>query len=473
MDGTCRVQVQLVEDVDGHERQDVAEYRKVFCSTSLSLSERMASFSGEAMDILEFPNDVSQEQVVWMTHDESIFYANDDGGMVWTNTAHLDLPKKGRGRSIMVSDFVCPCHDRLFMLGDSEPLFITEDLHVGKAQEGYWTSEHVIKQVTQRVLPACAALHPGCAALFTFDQSTNHASYAADALRTSSMNLNPGGKQPRLRDGWYGSSQIDQAITFPEDHPDQSLRGLTKGVKSVLVERGAWDNVMLLTCGNVVSMPPFPELLRYCARHCLASHADFRSQNSILEEAAGHVCLFFPKYHCELNPIESYWGAAKRHARSNCDYSWNGLVQCVPRSLESVSLVSIRKFFHRCSHLIQAYSYGLEYNMSKCAHKQYKCHRRIPQVASGTPIRQQPIGCAISAQDLVHEYAHKRRRHQIRHSERLGLSREVQDELTRIHNHHAGNSYACTTGNTLRNECQRPEGCIVRICARKTGNVPS
>ncbi|ETV63847.1 hypothetical protein H257_19219 [Aphanomyces astaci] len=67
--------------VDGHERQDVVEYRKVFCSTWLSLSERMASFSGEAMDILESPNDVSQKQVVWVTHDESIFYANDDGEM--------------------------------------------------------------------------------------------------------------------------------------------------------------------------------------------------------------------------------------------------------------------------------------------------------------------------------------------------------------------------------------------------------
>ncbi|ETV77442.1 hypothetical protein H257_08859 [Aphanomyces astaci] len=260
--------------VDDHERQEVVEFRKVLCSTWVSLSERMASFSGEAMDILESPNDVSQEQVVWVTHDESIFYANDDGGMVWTNTSHPDLPKKGRGRSIMVSDFLCPCHGRLFMLGDSEALFVTEKLHVGKAQEGYWTSEHVIKQVTQRVLPAFAALYPGCTALFTFDQSTNHAAYATDALRTSSMNLNPA-------------------------------------------------SILTSLC-------------------------------SILEEtivAAGHVCLFFPKYHCELNPIESYWGAAKRHTRSNCDYSWNGLVQCVPRSLET-------------------YSYGLDYNMSKYAHKQ-------------------------------------------------------------------------------------------------------
>jgi hypothetical protein len=368
--------------VDGHERQDVVEYRKTFCSTWLGLSERMSTYSGEAMEIEESPVETSSGQVVWVTHDESIFYANDDGGKVWTNASHPDLPKKGRGRSIMVSDFLCPCHGRLSTQSGSGLSFVTELLHVGKAQEGYWTSEHVIKQVTQKVLPAFTSLHPGCTAVFTFDQSTNHAAFAADALRTSTMNLNPGGKQPRLRDGWHGDPRTAQAMAFPDDHPDQSVRGHPKGIKTVLIEREAWDSSMRLTCGDVVQMPPAPVLLRCCARHCLASFADFRSQKSILEEtivAAGHVCLFFPKYHCELNPIESYWGAAKRHARSNCDYSWDGLVHCVPRSLESVSLVSIRKFFRRCSHLIQGYSYGLDYSMSKYAHKKYKSHRRIPQ----------------------------------------------------------------------------------------------
>jgi transposase len=28
-------------------------------------------------------------------------------------------------------------------------------------------------------------------------------------------------------------------------------------------------------------------------------------------EARGHVCLFLPKFHCELNPIELVWGYAK------------------------------------------------------------------------------------------------------------------------------------------------------------------
>jgi hypothetical protein len=30
-----------------------------------------------------------------------------------------------------------------------------------------------------------------------------------------------------------------------------------------------------------------------------------------LIESRGHLCDFYPKYHCKLNFIEQYWGAVK------------------------------------------------------------------------------------------------------------------------------------------------------------------
>ena len=39
------------------------------------------------------------------------------------------------------------------------------------------------------------------------------------------------------------------------------------------------------------------------------------------------------RYHCELNPIERYWGAGKKYARRHCSYTIVGLRECVPIAL--------------------------------------------------------------------------------------------------------------------------------------------
>src|SRR5258708_28445185 len=56
-----------------------------------------------------------------------------------------------------------------------------------------------------------------------------------------------------------------------------------------------------------------------CCCHILFNQPDFTCVKSHLEEvimACGHLCDFYPKFHCELNYIEQYWGAAKLLYRS-------------------------------------------------------------------------------------------------------------------------------------------------------------
>ena len=51
-----------------------------------------------------------------------------------------------------------------------------------------------------------------------------------------------------------------------------------------------------------------------CMHRVLSLQDDFAYEKPLLQhylEGRGHVCLFLPKFHCELNPIKMLWGYAR------------------------------------------------------------------------------------------------------------------------------------------------------------------
>jgi transposase len=100
-----------------------------------------------------------------------------------------------------------------------------------------------------------------------------------------------------------------------------------------------------------------------CARAILSSQPDFAAQKSRLEdviEKAGHLVLFYPKFHCELNWIEHYWGETKRYTRRNCTYTLAGLREVLPTALESVPDTLVWKHWNRVQRIIQVCRLRLE-----------------------------------------------------------------------------------------------------------------
>jgi hypothetical protein len=147
---------------------------------------------------------------------------------------------------------------------------------------------------------------------------------------------------PCMRSGKLPTGE-DQLFYYPDDHP--SMPGWFKGMEQILHERGLWPEE-----GLPVQCPGFkcpPGRADCCCRRALFLQPDFTGQCSQLEElieSRGHLCEFYPKYHCELNFIEQYWGAAKAQYRmAPRAKTTQEMEKTVKECLDSVPLPQIRQ----------------------------------------------------------------------------------------------------------------------------------
>src|SRR5947209_10320425 len=92
-------------------------------------------------------------------------------------------------------------------------------LKPGANEEGYWTATHLIEQVEYKAIPIFEALFPNCVAVFAFDNSSNHSTFAPDALVAKRMNIGPGGNAPKMRDTFWGPNNERQSMNFSDGKP--------------------------------------------------------------------------------------------------------------------------------------------------------------------------------------------------------------------------------------------------------------
>lgn len=88
-------------------------------------------------------------------------------------------------------------------------------LEYGK--DDYWNGDKMVKQ-TLAVARLFNFIFPQCQGLFAFDNAASHSAFSPDALVASKMNLRAGGKQPKMRNGWFEGRS--QSMIFPDDHED-------------------------------------------------------------------------------------------------------------------------------------------------------------------------------------------------------------------------------------------------------------
>lgn len=384
---------------DGHERIDVTTYRdKEFLPRMAEFQRRSVKYDGEKMD-QETPPDLKpgEKPVAFITHDECTYSGNDGKKRFWLKADEQVLLPKGKGVSEHCSELLCEKYGRVKLtaqLIQKHPKLPPEAriiIEPGKNKKSkWWSGKDTVTQLIERAIPIAEALYPGHVLVFAFDCSSGHTLFAPDALKTTNMNLNPGGAQKVLRDGWFcdenGVKHTQQMWTWYKDKDGKEVK-VPKGIRQVLVERGLWRNGMKLECDKRTAAQKKNKALRpqckedaCCASRCLSLQPDFLAQKPWIQEVVeerGHEVIFYPKYHCELNFIEYYWGESKRVLRLKVSYKIAALRLAVPAALDGVSVELIRKYARRSARFMDAYRRGLTGLAAAYAVKKYKGHRRI------------------------------------------------------------------------------------------------
>jgi hypothetical protein len=165
--------------------------------------------------------------------------------------------------------------------------------------------------------------YPNYIAVLIFDQSSAHASHGEGALNAFDINLSNRGKKSTPKDIYYPpecifpklQGTIQSLYTYDANGNKQN-----KGIKTILQERGCWPEHIpnlrcKIRCPNPVAYPvPMSDKPPCCLARILSTYKDFFEQKSaigMLIKERGHKCIFIPKFHCELNAIEMYWGYGK------------------------------------------------------------------------------------------------------------------------------------------------------------------
>lgn len=187
-----------------------------------------------------------------------------------------------------------------------------------------------------------------------------------------------------MRNGWFiqDGKKISQPMIYPSN--DNQNLNAAKGIKAVLVERGLYQGNLRGKCEKKC------ESNTCCNKRILELQPDFVEQKSLVQEtieAAGHLSLFLPKFHCELNPIEYFWGMIKKYLRDNCDYLFDGLKENLPKALDLVPLQTIWRWEHRLFRWVDAYQMGLgsveaQLQVKQFSSRKYTSHRRIPETVA-------------------------------------------------------------------------------------------
>ncbi|EGN99221.1 hypothetical protein SERLA73DRAFT_152883 [Serpula lacrymans var. lacrymans S7.3] len=323
-----------------------------------------------------------EKEVIANWHDECCFHGNDFKSHAYLLLGQQMLQRKGKGRIIHVSGFINSKDGHLVLHNDNGDIVeeAREIIYPGANGDAWWDTEQLLKQVKQAIGQCRSSKQSANGdAWWDTEQLLKQVKQAIQisetmhpdcALKASEMNKSNGGKQrdtviPESNSTIEHRGKV-QKMTLPNGQP--------KGLQHILEEHRFNVQKLRAKCSPVCPW----ENEDCCMARLLSKQDDFINQPSMLEtliKGAGHECIFLPKFHCELNPIEMYWGWCKYRYCEVQKKTFAEAKQSAQDQLDACPTDVICHFINRSWHFMAAYRLGLTERAAEWAVKQ-KQHRQ-------------------------------------------------------------------------------------------------
>ncbi|CAM4846024.1 unnamed protein product, partial [Rotaria magnacalcarata] len=300
----------------------------------------------------------TQKPRILICHDESTFRSGEMTSRRWMSNETAPFFSKGRGRSLMLSDFmVCHPSGPFFYLNENEwhktitkypDLLQNNDINyidrtstaaINVGADAYFDNETVLSQF-HRLFKMLE---------FKTDYKDHDIDILVDNARTHTArqyNLNDFGKNIGSRCPvdvieHYDENDIKKTIqcffsSGPHQNKSKGLLQLAKELNIILPAKCSLSQL----------------------RELLSEDPAFQTKTKLenLAKTFNINIIYSPKFHCELNPIEGLWCNMKRFVRQRNDQQYNTMVLLIEQSRDHfVNIDLYKKLFRRFWQTCEAY----------------------------------------------------------------------------------------------------------------------
>ncbi|CAF2041902.1 unnamed protein product [Rotaria magnacalcarata] len=347
---------------EGHERSDVREHREQFVRQFLTNQDSYYTVNSD--EDPSWNKQKSSRPTILICHDESTFRSGDVCRKRWFLGDSTPFFSKGRGRSVMVSDFLVQHPSGpFFQLDEQEwtkairkyPELLIDDgiryvkysatvfAHLGV--DSYFDNSVILLQFERLFkLIEFKQEYQTQSIEILVDNATTH---TAKSYSINDFGKNIGTNCPVSSIEYLNdNNEIETLDCYFQSGPHI---GQSKGLLVIARELGI----------QVPSGVKLNEL-----KVILSNHKAFQN-NSKLENLAKRYNIeikFIPKFHCELNPIEGMWCHQKQFVRKHSDQTFQRMLELIHESRENFTQKMIfLKLFRRFWRTIYAYARGQSY----------------------------------------------------------------------------------------------------------------